>query len=167
MPATFQAHCIGCPYHGRNFRLPLSMEMNSTHALLILQAPGEEEWQCRRPAVSANPRSTAKRLRKSLERIGKRRSDFSITNAVQCYPCKGSNQRDKKPGKKAKNSCARWLKADIEASDWQRIVVFGAIARKSVEKLGYGEDSRFCFKRHPSGCLKNSDLDAALRWALD
>ena len=168
MPATFGSHCNDCPYREQSCRLPLSMEVNSTRALLIFQAPGEQEWRCRRPVISARPLSAAARFRNSLGRISRCRCDFSITNAVQCYPGKNSAGRDKPPRVQAKRSCAQWLRADIEAYCWQRIVVFGAIAKKSVvEVLGYEERSpRFHFVRHPSGGLKNCDLDSALKWSL-
>ena len=172
MPATFGTHCNGCPYRGQTCHLPLSMEVNATRALLIFQAPGEQEWRRRRPVISENPYSAAARLRNSLRRIGACRCDFSITNAVQCYPGKCSNGQDESPRAQAKRSCAQWLRADIEAYRWRRVVVFGAIAKKSVIDLGYEENNpRFRFERHPSSRrrnrrLLNCDLDAALRWAL-
>lgn len=167
MPATFGTHCNGCPYRGQTCHLPLSMEVNATRALLIFQAPGEQEWRRRRPVISENPYSAAARFRNSLDRIGKSRRDFSITNVVQCYPGRGSS-RDKKPRAQAIRSCAQWLRADIEDYRWRRIIVFGSIPKKSiVDILNYEEgDPRFRFVKHPSGGSKNCDLDAALNWAL-
>ena len=163
MPSQFRKYCQQCPYRGRYGRLPLSMEPNSCDVLLIFQAPGIDEWRQGHPICSANPRSTAARIRNSLSRIGKSRGDFSITNAVQCYPGRGSNGRDKQPRMKARRQCAQWLKGDIQACYWRRIVVFGAIAKKSVRSLGF-RGRRFRFIPHPSsGRLSNSRLDAALR----
>lgn len=144
------------------------MEVNATRALLIFQAPGEQEWRSQRPVISVSDRSAARRFRDSLDRIGKSRQDFSITNVVQCYPGRGRNGRDKRPREQAKRSCAQRLRADIEDYCWRRIIVFGSIPKKSiVDILNYEEgDPRFRFVKHPSGGLKNCDLDAALNWAL-
>lgn len=185
MPSAFTAHCQGCPYRNNDHltdtdpRLPLSMEYRpGAVALLILQAPGSQEWDGNRPICSTSPRSAAAKIKKSLTRIGAQRGDFSITNAVQCYPGVGSDRRDKRPRKRARQKCMNWLKMDIrrhlsppthrrlDVETWRRVVVFGAEARESVEQLGYGNDSRFRFVVHPSGGLSNSNLDAALCWSL-
>ena len=171
MPDGFERHCNGCPYGCDNRHaeglLPLKMEHNpNTSALLIWQAPGDEEWRRRKPICSENTNSAAARIRKSLGRIGTPRHQFSITNAVQCYPGRGNDGRDKKPKPAAHGQCANWLRMDIEAHDWRRIVVFGKCAELSVRFLGYRLDRRFRFVGHPSGGLSNNDLDGALRWAL-
>ena len=173
MPNTFQEHCCGCPYRKKyqsTNKLPLSMEHNSDDVLLIFQAPGCEEWRNRQPLWSRVRRSAAVRICKSLKRIKKSRHDFSITNAVQCYPGKGST-RDKKPDHVAQGQCANWLKKDIESRCWNKIVVFGQIAELSVRCLGYGRNPRFRFVPHPSSTnkkkrLSDKDLDAVLCWAL-
>ena len=173
-----------CPIHSKNTavdarivrstnllnKLPLSMEHNSDDVLLIFQAPGCEEWRNRQPLWSRVRRSAAVRICKSLKRIKKSRHDFSITNAVQCYPGKGST-RDKKPDHVAQGQCANWLKKDIESRCWNKIVVFGQIAELSVRCLGYGRNPRFRFVPHPSSTnkkkrLSDKDLDAVLCWAL-
>ena len=183
MPDTFECYCNGCPYNGSvhlpstecssplstECPRPLSMEHNpDTTALLIFQAPGCREWVMKRPICSESRHSAAARIENSLSlsRVNASRYDFSITNAVQCYPGKGHNGRDKKPRAAARRQCANWLRMDIKAHPWRRVVVFGAMAKESVRSLGYGCDPRFCFIDHPSGGLPNNVLDAALRWAL-
>ena len=175
MPCTFREYCNGCPYHDSvhllqsGLRSPLSMEYRpDTAALLIFQAPGCHEWVERRPICSNRSHSAAARIRNSLRRINARRCDFSITNAVQCYPGKGGRGRDKPPRQPALRQCANWLRKDIEGHPWRRIVVFGAKARESVIELGYNDDERFRFILHPSsGRLSNCVLNDALRWALE
>ena len=164
MPGQFTNYCRQCPYRGRCSRLPLSMEDNSHDVLLIFQAPGIDEWREQRPIHSPNTRSAAARIRNSLRRIRKSRCDFSITNAVQCYPGRGSNGRDKQPRMGARRQCAEWLRRDIRAFRWRKFVVFGKIAEQSVRSLGF-QDRRFRFIPHPSGRLSNQRLDKALRWA--
>lgn len=166
MPNRAINHCHQCPYLGRRNRLPLSMEINSLDVLLVFQAPGIYEWRYGRPICSPSPKSAAARIRNSLCRIGKSRRDFSITNAVQCYPGKKSNGRDKCPNRQACRHCAQRLRNDIVAYDWRKIIVFGTVAEWSVRHLGYHNDRRFRFLFHPaSRKLTNYQLDGALRWA--
>ena len=179
MPCTFKEYCNGCSYSNAlhlpstERRLPLTMEPNpGTTALLIFLAPGINEWGKGQPICSGSSHSAAARIRNSLRRISASmginvsRCDFSITNAVQCYPGAGRNGRDKTPRAAARRQCANWLMRDIQFRNWRRIVVFGAIPKQSVRDLGYGCDPRFRFIRHPSGRLSNPDLDNALSWAL-
>lgn len=165
MPNGYGAHCTDCPYNKNLEKAeekPLSMENNSSDILLIFQAPGESEWMKKAPICSENNNSAAARIRNSLSRLGKLRSNFNITNATQCYPGKLASGRDKKPEKAARRKCADWLKADIESSQFRKIIVFGSLAKETITSLGYGNDNRFLFLRHPSGGLRNNDLDSAL-----
>ena len=168
MPETYRDHCCDCPYSRRGCRrLPLNMEENpNSTALLILQSPGKEEWEQRRPLCSSGVTSAAVRIENSLDRIGRCRKEFSITNAVQCFPSGTSSSPD---FIKAHGQCANWLRQDIEARDWRRIVVFGRIAELSVRSLGYSERTdRVRFLLHPTrGQVDEADIDDALRWALD
>lgn len=170
MPETYGEACTNCPYrqcspHYQPPGAPLSMERcNHSRVLLILQAPGVDEWSCRRPAISQAPLSVAARIRNSLCRIGRVRENYSITNAVQCYPGRSQTSgRDKPPRKSARRACADWLKKDITCHDWDRVVVFGSVAKRSVcEIFGNRCPDHVTFLRHPSGGLTNCDLDAAL-----
>lgn len=175
MPSNFDGHCKSCPYNPKNGHAtpsnaeptaPLLMEANSKRALLIFQAPGLDEWIARKPIFSNNSRSAAARIRASLARLGKTRIDFSITNSTQCYAGKGNFGRDKSPLTSARKCCSNWLKQDIEACAFSRVIVFGSPAKKSVTELGYASDPRFMFVRHPSGGLSNVVLDHVLK-AID
>lgn len=165
MPTDYGVHCNDCPYKKIPVNAeekPLSMENNSSDVLLIFQAPGESEWKKKAPICSENSNSAAARIRNSLSRLGKSRSNFNITNATQCYPGKLTSGRDKKPVKAARRKCADWLKADIESFQFRKIIVFGSLAKETITSLGYGTDNRFVFLSHPSGGLRNNDLDSAL-----
>lgn len=162
MPQNYRSHCNACPYNQGGTR-PLSMERSpNSDVLLVLQAPGKDEWKAKKPICSPSPHSAAARIRNTLNRISKNRSDFSITNAVQCYPGVGSNGRDKRPRKGAILQCSNWLKRDINSKPWRRIIVFGKPAKKVVRDLGFSSDPRFKFYRHPSGNLTNESLKDAL-----
>lgn len=162
-------NCNGCPYNpsgspnscnGGQTREPLTKEDNRSRCLLILQAPGEKEWAERKPLT--NPRGAGGRLQNSWLRLGKSRHHFDITNAVQCYPGKRSTGRDARPKGLAVRHCQNWLRLDIESKAYRRIVVFGTVARTSIERLGFKDDKRFVFLRHPTGGLRNGELDEAL-----
>ena len=169
MPNYFGKYCHRCPYtasdahrlHGQCVN-PLTMEINSTKNLIVLQSPGEAEWRERKPLASSVPQSAAGRINASLSRLGKKREDFSITNAVQCFPGRGINGRDLKPHDEAQHACQNYLSGDIRAFSFQIIIVFGKIAQKSCERLGYLEDPRFQYLGHPSGGLTNRALDSSL-----
>ena len=173
MPDSFNLCCNACPYKQapsevgefakKKAREPLRMEANSNQALLILQAPGSDEWEARIPLWSDNPHSAAASIRNSLKRLGLSRTDFSITNSTQCYPGKGNFSRDKPPLASARRCCSHWLNQDINGASFSHIVVFGKLAERSVSELGYKDDKRFIFVGHPSGKLSNVALDAALR----
>ena len=169
MPETYGEACENCPYrrcnpHYQPPGAPLSMERNSGRMLLVLQAPGVDEWHCRRPAISQSPHSAAARIRNSIDRLGRTRADYSITNAVQCYPgCRRTNGRDKRPRKSARRACAAWLRVDILCHTWDRVVIFGRSAECSVREI-FGDccPDHVTFLKHPSGGLPNCELDAAL-----
>lgn len=177
MPLTYGEHCENCPYRNaahldesnlKSRQSPLSMEDNGSDVLLILQAPGLKEWEEGKPVHSTDPRSAGGRLTKAFEELSRTRGDYDITNTVQCFPGKESAEktgrsRDKKPDTKAINCCINWLSLDIGAREYKKIVVFGREAEKAVRDLGFGQDSRFKFCKHPTGGLKESDLVSCLR----
>ena len=144
------------------------MEDNEASALLIFEAPGEAEWKGGSPIFSAHPSSAAARIRKAQLRVERVRTDYDITNAVQCFPGKGparngGRSRDAKPPDEAIKHCSRWLQADIQTREYKLILVFGNPAKAAVNMLPYTDDPRFQFLTHPTGGLTNAKLDAALR----
>jgi len=178
MPQHFGEHCQTCPYldsrhlqeSDRLFRqIPLSMEDNGAEILLIFQAPGVKEWEEGRPVCSTHPNSAGGRLASAFNQLNRTRSDYNITNTVQCYPGKRSScrmsgkPRDEKPPVAVRNLCTNWLRLDIEARPYRRIVVFGREAEKAVRALGYGGDTRFTFAIHPAGGISNDSLVSCLR----
>lgn len=170
MPEQYCDHCIGCPYENAKQlpetdqqirKRPLSMEDNGAITLLIFQSPGIEEWKTGIPISSKQPGSAGFKLDRAFGMIRKDRMDFDITNAVQCFPGKGTNTtaekpRDKNPPTQVINHCSQWLKLNIEAKNlnntnrYKLIVVFGAPATKAVYELGYKKDPRFRFVPHPT-----------------
>ena len=172
MPETYGEACNGCPYKQGNVHYqppgaPLSMEGGNGRILLILQAPGVQEWRCRKPAISQSPHSAAARIRKTVEELERTRADYSITNSVQCYPGAGTSGRDKRPRKAARRACANWLKQDIECRSWNSVVVFGRIAEWSVRMIFDNRCPDYVkFLKHPSGGLSKDDLKAVLDWHL-
>lgn len=104
---------------------------------------------------------------KAFQRVGKRRENYNITNAVQCFPGKkpnltGKRPRDKELPSEAIQHCRQWLKNDIERQKYERIVVFGTPARDAVLRIMREGDKRFRFVIHATGGLSNDDLDSAI-----
>jgi len=172
MELNMSNSCQDCPYHvSERLHLPptnrpyspLEKEDNGSDILLIFQSPGIVEWESGLPLQNFK-NGAGLRLKNSFIRIKKSRSDFDITNAVQCYQGKAANGRDKKPNKRAQEKCRQKLKIDIERKQYRKIIVFGVIARKQVEALGYSfdSDSGFTHLIHPAGGLTNEELDRNL-----
>ena len=176
MPVTYHSYCNGCPYEeARHLSVqqrrvrsaPLSMEDNEGSILLVFQAPGESEWELGRPVISTKTSSAGVRLTNAFPKVGKTRLDFNITNTVQCFPGKqeaqtGERPRDKPPTASARAHCSHWLRQDIEGRKYERVVVFGAHAKKAIHALGYKDDPRFRYLKHPTGGLSSACLLAAV-----
>lgn len=163
MPLSY-ADCADCRYiHGRHLpevtkalrSHPLSLEDNGSRTLLIFQAPGVEEWKSGRPISSGSANSAGGKLKKAFHLRRKQRTDYNISNVVQCFPGKqapgGIKQpRDKSPPKSVRRACSKWLLEDISKGNYTRVVVFGRHAEIAVKELGYENDSRFIFVPHPT-----------------
>lgn len=176
VPSRYECHCIGCPYqnaahlpvHARQIRSsPLSMEDNGASVLLIFQAPGVDEWAQGKPVVSTNPSSAGVRLEVAFQIALRTRRDYNITNTVQCFPGKRPQvgtvkPRDNAPPAAVRRHCSEWLRQDIEAHAYKRIIVFGAHARRAIRALGLEDNPRFHFIRHPTGGISNESLAKAL-----
>jgi uracil-DNA glycosylase family 4 len=143
------------------------MEDNNGAILLVFQAPGVDKWSNGRPVSSKAPNSAGGKLEAAFAHCGKARGSYNITNAVQCFPGKqevkvGKRPRDKAPSVAARRLCANWLRQDINAHKYKKIVVFGSPARDTVLELGYRDDKRFVFVTHPTGGLSNAKLREAV-----
>lgn len=170
------SHCIGCPYENAQHlpvtvratrAAPLTMEDNDGTILLIFQAPGINEWSNGRPVSSTTTNSAGMKLAAAFAFCKKTRASYNITNAVQCFPGKkestvGKRPRDKAPLIAARRHCGHWLRKDITAHNYERIVVFGSPAREAVIALGYINDTRFVFVKHPNGGLSDVKLRNAV-----
>jgi uracil-DNA glycosylase family 4 len=130
---------------------PLSAEINGSDVLLIFQSPGLDEWASRKPISSENPRSAAQKINSAMRKLNKDRSDFDITNAVQCYPGKSNlSNRDNIPVTMAIQKCSENLRNDVHSKDYRRILVFGNIAKKSISQFNLGIDKHIEYFKHPS-----------------
>jgi uracil-DNA glycosylase family 4 len=144
----------------------LEIENNKSSTLLVFQAPGKNEWKAKRPLISTDPYSASKKINNSLKRINKCRTDYDITNTVQCYPgYNKTKKRDYRPCAKAVKYCMQQLELDILLNKYTKVIAFGNIARKAVEEIKIKNNLGFkqvnC--KHPSGGLSRFDLDTALQ----
>jgi uracil-DNA glycosylase family 4 len=134
--------CRKCPYHpsreivphplsGRAHE-PLSAEDNGSGTLLLLQAPGVEEWSSGRALSSQQNLSAGQRFATALAKTGKRRNDFDIAEAVNCYPGTAPNGRDKQPTRQAIVACNKWLADLLNEKRYTKVVLFGRVAEEAL-----------------------------------
>ena len=186
MPANY-SNCSGCPYCNQthlkgtsyysNANSPLSIDMgNNADTLLIFQAPGADEWAGgtntssgnRIPIDSKNTRSTAERMRKSMNRKGVNRSDYDITEAVQCFPGRGISGRDKKPNAKSQKYCLAHLVNDLSQKKYRKIIAFGQVAHENalaavnaVNAMGNISQPQPTPAPHPSSGVSDTTLNSS------
>ena len=143
--------CNECPYHNQKHLigtlfelwsvdyLPLEMEDNGSDILLIFQSPGENEWKYGKPIYfdnMSNKNTAGARLKKAWDSNNKKRSDFNITNIVQCFQGKKSNGKDDENlNSEAKRHCLDYLIDDLKKfqGKGKKIIVFGYQAKQQVK----------------------------------
>lgn len=125
VPDIGSSTCRACPYHpesretpearrvpaprtGRQ-HVPLRAEVNGSKTLLLLQTPGIDEWDDGRPLSSGKKGAACLRFKAALKDAGRRREEFDIAEAVNCYPGQDEKQRDRRPPTGAIKACSRWL----------------------------------------------------------
>ncbi|WP_257455408.1 uracil-DNA glycosylase family protein [Archangium lipolyticum] len=142
MPNLESDTCRNCPYHPRQglvpsprsgrAHVPLSAEVHGSETLLLFQAPGINEWSDGRVLSSQESRSAGQRFDTALANAGKRREDFDIAEAVNCYPGQNANGRDLTPKIGAVEACSRWLAELINEKRYTKVVLFGRVAEQSL-----------------------------------
>lgn len=158
------SNCLICPYyklHKDNF-FPLDKEDNGSDILIVLQSPGVQEWQNKKPLSSNSPISTNGKISSSWSRTGHNRQNFDITNVVQCYPGKNNiTGRDTAPDQRAIDECSKNLEQDIISKEYNTIITFGKIAEKAVKKIlsGTGRAIKLICAKHPAAAITRQELD--------
>jgi uracil-DNA glycosylase family 4 len=142
MPNLDSDTCRGCPYHSlhrqvpetrtKRAAVPLSAELNGSRTLLVLQAPGVNEWGDGKPLSSREISSAAQRFERALVAANKKRKDFDIAEAVNCYPGKGEDGLDIQPPTPVVETCSRWLADLLKARRYTKIVLFGRVAEQAL-----------------------------------
>lgn len=186
MPTNY-SNCGNCPYNpnGMGYVLSLSSLNNvpcnidlgaNSQILLIFQAPGIDEWVGNTvsgnqlPIDSANHHSAAARMRNSFTRrtnAGNKtnRTMYDITEAVQCFPGKYKNGRDKKPSVGARNSCNLHLQNELSAKQYQSIICFGQLAfdltQQAIQNISGWTGPVPILAPHPSSGVSNIVLDSS------
>ncbi len=184
MPTNYKL-CGSCPYKNQQHLTQIFYVQNvvasplktdygqNSNTLLIFQAPGKDEWQGntisgkRLPIDSINPHSAAARMRNSMKRKNVNRANFDITEAVQCFPGKQSNGRDKKPNLQSRTCCLQYLVDDLTMKKYTKIVAFGNIAYgmalQAVVMAGNKgvQQPNPTKAPHPSSTVSNNQLDGS------
>lgn len=160
-PYIEQAHIDDSKLKTSRVNPPIELENNNSDILLIFQSPGYFEWK-----IGSAVQDTTKtggtagsRISDSWKRVSKSRSDFDIVNLVRCFPGR-KEKRDLEPNIKSICSCTVKLGFDLMKKDYKKIIVFGALAKKSVATLQeYYPNTLFKFATHPNGGAKREALD--------
>lgn len=173
---SYYKECKKCPYFEqshlanadmviRDF-IPLQLENNNSSVLIILQAPGSEEWKNGKPLQDTSKKggTAGSRVSKSWKSKGKERTDFDIVEAVRCYPGKGKKGRDNEPVDEAKKCCANILEREINSNKYSTIIVFGTPAKEAISRImnniNIEDKMTVIFVKHPNGGLTNEILDS-------
>lgn len=166
------AICKLCPYWNQRLdgslrvdrkNVPLGPEINGSDTLLVFQAPGDEECHLHKPLQPIiKPGGTAgRRVELSWIRKRKSRTDYDITNVVQCFPGKKNDGRDKSPVEKAIIACSQRLYILLNTYRYRKVISFGKIANQSTSAIliKYQADIEHIKVPHPNGGLSNHVLD--------
>lgn len=178
--AKYLKSCDGCPYRNRNHlenkykkmrNLPTDSEINNSDTLIVLQSPGEVEWENGLPLQNfESGRSAASRIKKSWKREQKNRKNFDITNSVLCYQGKNkSGTADRSISKKALKRCKTRLKNLITKRKYKKVIVFGTPAKSIINEIKKEVNIPFEVKQSKHPCArkgKPKDTDLDLLWKL-
>lgn len=170
--------CNDCPYINQehlsaNFKISrhppqVVFEDNSSNILIVLQAPGIEEWN-----VGAAIQPTTKqggtagaRIIQSWQRTNMNRTQFDILNVVQCFPGVALDGRDLIPKANAIEVCKRNVENVIMNKNYEKIIAFGNIAQNCINEIIASLIMKPIVEslNHPCGGLSKTKLDAC--WAI-
>lgn len=137
----------------------------SVQAMLIGEAPGEEEDESGHPFVGAAGRY----LDHVLEEVGLDRKNFFITNVVKCRP-----PENRKPRKGEVEVCtSNYLSEQIELVDPKVIMLLGSTAAthllglKSIkaarDRIVEAEGRRYLVTYHPASRFYRKDLGEKIK----
>ena len=168
----YNEHCKGCPYadqqhldqEARTIRRdpPVEAEVNESEVLVVALAPGVDEWRHGRPLMPCIRRggTAGSRVLQSWKRARKDRSDFDISEAVQCYPGRGDSGRDKRPAKGAVANCLGRLRATLVRGNYRKVIALGELAFESLQQANAGLGLAVEKGPHPTSGASRDELDA-------
>jgi uracil-DNA glycosylase family 4 len=112
-------NCTLCPLHkDAEFVCLLGEGPKQCDVMIIGEAPGQREDDSGRPFVGRSGRL----LMEMLDKVGLRRQDVFITNAVSCRP-----PSNRTPKKKEIEACKKWLKYQIAMVKPKFILTLGNV----------------------------------------
>ena len=168
----YDENCCCCPYLNQKHLNqkertcrpdpPVEVEDNGGDVLIVALAPGVEEWRSGKPLMPIKKKggTAGRRVQKSWERSGKKREDFNIIEAVQCYPGEGKKGRDKEPVNEAVKACAERLRATLKQRKYRKAIALGEVAYKSLQRASANLTLNIAKGPHPTGGASKAELDA-------
>jgi len=154
MPKDF-SNCGECPFNPYNKTvakrahtfsctvlnaLPLEKEAHNSKTLLVFEDPGIIEWEHRIPIFDARKPDAAGKsysnsagslIAHAFEVCKMNRTDYDITEAVQCFPDIKANKIQSEIDR-ASIFCLHNLFSDIYGRGYSKIICFGDVAERSV-----------------------------------
>ena len=143
------ASCRGCDLHEHATQTVFGEGRKSSPLMLVGETPGDREDRDGHPFVGPAGRE----LDRALERVGVRRRDAYVTNAVKHFRFqeRGKRRIHQRPEARHVKACRPWLEAELRQVRPEALVVMGAVAAQSL--LG----AAFRVTQH-RGELLDSDL---------
>ncbi|ADN78383.1 uracil-DNA glycosylase superfamily protein [Geobacter sulfurreducens] len=168
----YDSNCNGCPYNQQRHLIatqrttrtspPVELEDHNSSTLLVFQSPGDAEWEAGKPLQPTIKvgGSAGRRIEMSWERRNRKRAEFDIINAVQCFPG-NEGGRDVAPDAMAICSCSKRFENILNTKTYEKIIVFGDISKQVITALSYKLklSARIIPAKHPNGGVSKTELD--------
>ena len=151
------SNCQNCPLAAGRINLVYGEGNPNARAMLIGEAPGEQENLSGRPFVGA----AGKLLDKMLEAINLTREDIYIANIVKCRP-----EGNRNPTQQERLACLPYLVEQIRIIQPDMFLIMGLVAAQTLfgdtNSLGWHRQNRLDFlgkpawvTYHPAALLRN------------
>jgi len=127
--------CRACPLHERVSRTVFGEGPATAAVMLVGEQPGDAEDREGRPFIGPE----GQLLDEVLERVGLRREELYVTNAVKHFGWTGEEKQrlHAKPGRREVLACKAWLEAEVAAVKPRMIVCLGATAAQAFLGPGF------------------------------
>jgi DNA polymerase len=127
--------CQACPLHARATQTVFGEGSPGAPVMFVGEQPGDQEDREGRPFIGP----AGQLFNEVLERVGIRREDTYVTNAVKHFGWTGDEKRrlHQTPNRREVLACKAWLEAEVAAVKPRMIVCLGATAAQAFLGPGF------------------------------